>query len=125
MRSLSKLHLNTLYGIFGRETDILKSIILPKNEELDIVSKYCVKGIMNVTDRLPLYLINSNVDFKLIKDTNTKLGIDLWLPPTQIVKSNVAIASAITAIARIEMMKYKMLEGIQVLYTDTDSIFTE
>lgn len=125
MRSLSKLHLNTLYGIFGRETDILKSIILPKNEELDIVSKYCVKGIMNVTDRLSLYLINSNVDFKLIKDTNTKLGIDLWLPPTQIVKSNVAIASAITAIARIEMMKYKMLEGIQVLYTDTDSIFTE
>ena len=77
MRSLSKLHLNTLYGIFGRETDILKSIILPKNEELDIVSKYCVKGIMNVTDRLSLYLINSNVDFKLIKDTNTKLGIDL------------------------------------------------
>ena len=38
------------------------------------------------------------------------------------VKANVAIASAITAYARVEMMKYKLNDT--VCYTDTDSIFT-
>lgn len=41
----------------------------------------------------------------------------------QIVKSNVAIASAITAYARITMMEFKMIPGIEIYYTDTDSIF--
>ena len=38
------------------------------------------------------------------------------------VKSNIAIASAITSYARISMIPFKLDEG--VCYTDTDSIFT-
>jgi hypothetical protein len=41
----------------------------------------------------------------------------------QMVKANIAIASAVTAYARIEMMKYKTIPGIIIYYTDTDSIF--
>jgi hypothetical protein len=40
----------------------------------------------------------------------------------RIVKSNVAIAAAVTAYARIHMIYYKLLPG--TVYTDTDSIFT-
>jgi hypothetical protein len=40
----------------------------------------------------------------------------------RIVMSNVAIAAAITAYARIHMIYYKLLPG--TVYTDTDSIFT-
>ncbi len=39
-----------------------------------------------------------------------------------LVKSNVAIAAAVTSYARIHIYKYKMLAGCH--YTDTDSIFT-
>lgn len=42
-----------------------------------------------------------------------------------IVKSNVAIASAVTAYARTEMIKYKTLNGINIYYSDTDSIITD
>ncbi len=38
------------------------------------------------------------------------------------VKSNVAIAAAVTSYARIHMIPYKLLPGC--VYTDTDSIFT-
>lgn len=40
----------------------------------------------------------------------------------RIVMSNVAIAAAVTAYARIHMIYYKLLSG--TVYTDTDSIFT-
>lgn len=64
------------------------------------------------------------MDFNLIKETNAELNINLLVQPRQLVKSNVAIASAITAYARIEMMKFKTIPGLKVYYTDTDSIFT-
>lgn len=41
------------------------------------------------------------------------------------VKSNVAIAAAVTGYAQIEMIKYKTIPGISVYYTDTDSIFID
>jgi hypothetical protein len=41
----------------------------------------------------------------------------------RIVKSNVAIAAAVTAYARIHMIKYKLSSNIY--YTDTDSIFID
>ena len=124
MRSLSKLHLNSLYGLFGRKTDVISTRVVSKEEELDIVSKYSVKGIMEITDDLTLFLLNANVDIQLIKDTNTSLGIELLRTPSQIVRSNVAIASAITSYARINMMQYKLIPGLDIYYSDTDSIFT-
>jgi hypothetical protein len=41
------------------------------------------------------------------------------------IKSNVAIASAVTAYAQMEMIKYKTLPGINVYYSDTDSLFID
>lgn len=82
-KAIAKLHLNSLYGMFGR-------------------------GL---------------VDFKLIKQTNSELSLDLLEQKLNFVKTNVAIASAIASYARIEMMKYKTLPGVIVYYTDTDSIF--
>lgn len=37
-------------------------------------------------------------------------------------KSNVAIAAAVTSYAGIEMIKYKI--NYNIFYTDTDSVFT-
>lgn len=123
-KSIAKLHLNTLYGIFGRKLNVLKCIPASPSEEIDIVNKYPVKSIVNVNEKLNIFLIHSNVDFQLIKDSNTELNINMLVQPRQLIKSNVAIASAITAYARIEMMKFKIIPGLKIYYTDTDSIFT-
>lgn len=123
-KSISKLHLNTLYGIFGRKLNVLKCIPARPSEELSIVNKYSVKSIVNVNENLNIFLIHSNVDYNLIKEANTELNINMLVQPRQLIKSNVAIASAITAYARIEMMKFKVIPGLIIYYTDTDSIFT-
>ena len=124
LKLISKLHLNTLYGMFGRKLDSLMCIPTSPSSELDIISKYPVKSIVNISDTLKIFLVYNNVDFNLIKRANSDLHIDLLTQPRQYVKSNVAIAAAITAYARIEMMRYKNIPGIKIYYTDTDSIIT-
>lgn len=123
-KTMSKLHLNTLYGMFGRKLDNLKSIAVRKHEELDILSKYPVKSIIKINKDLNIFLTYSNVDYKMIKAANAELNINMLVQPKQFIKSNVAIASAITAYARIQMMKFKTITGMAIYYTDTDSIFT-
>lgn len=91
-------------------------------EENDIVSKFPLKNIIRVSQVLIIFLTHRNVDFNLIKSANSELKIELSKQSAEYVKTNVAIASAITAIARIEMMKYKTLPGVVVYYSDTDSI---
>lgn len=123
LKTISKLHLNSLYGMFGRKLDMINCISATPSQEWDIVNKYPVKNIINVTENIKVFLVHSNVSFDLIKKTNSDLTINLMKQPKQIVKSNVAIASAITAYARIAMMKFKNIPGLKVYYTDTDSIF--
>lgn len=103
-RFIAKLLLNNLYGFFGRDYKLIKTIKLDKS---------------NVNDFLNNPNINcTNIDdldnFSYIKyiDTNDNYQI----------KSNVAIASAITSWARIIMFPFLMLPF--VIYSDTDSIFT-
>ena len=62
-----------------------------------------------------------NVESDILSELNTVFSTNI----TQfhkVVKSNIAIASAITSYARIHMLKYKLSDS--VYYTDTDSIFT-
>lgn len=68
--------------------------------------------------------MSTNLDYDLVNDINQSLQYDLDLIlPIRFVKSNVAIASAVTSYARIEMIKYKTLPNVILYYTDTDSIF--
>ena len=80
---------------------------------------------MEINDRITVFLTHSNVDFSLMKQTNTELGVEFLMQHQQVVKSNVAIASAVTAYARIEMFQYKTLGLGEIFYTDTDSIITD
>lgn len=71
--------------------------------------------------------MSSNLDYNLINEIKDELDIEL-LTNFRKVKSNVAIAAAVTSYARIEMMKLKMLLlklGIKLYYTDTDSFFVD
>lgn len=47
-KAIAKLHLNSLYGMFGRGLDLLSSVIAIGERQKDVVSKYPVKSIINV-----------------------------------------------------------------------------
>ena len=111
--------------MFGRKLDTLSCLARSPEEEINVVSRYPVKSVVNLNENITIFIVHSNVDFKLIKQANVELSIEMLQQPRKFVKSNVAIASAITAYARIEMIKYKTLDDVKIYYTDTDSIFTD
>ena len=100
-RWIAKLHLNTLYGIFGRKPDRLNTIGATPGQEWDVVSKYSVKSSMIIIDDLTLFLTQGNIDYKLLRETSQELGIEMTF--NWIVRSNVAIAAAVTAYGRMKL----------------------
>lgn len=103
---IAKLLLNSLYGRFGMSIYVLfyKLVDLATfsvedsfDEVIDIGEDHALIGLGEVKN------IN-NEGFML--------------------KTSVAIASAITAYARITIHKFKLLAAENLYYTDTDSMFT-
>jgi DNA polymerase type B, organellar and viral len=119
-RFIAKLHLNTLYGYFGRKLDLLETINV-RNEDLYLhVSCRTIKNIYRINEEYSTIITSNNIKNHL-KDLNTLIVNEIESNDRK-VKANVAIASAVTAYARIHMIDYKLLPG--TVYTDTDSIFT-
>jgi hypothetical protein len=117
MYFLAKLFLNSLYGRFGLTPNLPKNVIL-NNEELDQLFKdnpnVKIKNLVDLEEGKTLLQISNNNN-----------------PDLSSGDVNIAIASFITANARIYMShfladpaKYFNLPGLVIYYTDTDSIFT-
>lgn len=136
-RYSAKLHLNTLYGIFGRSHNVLKTINVHTKDIPIYLTKYVVERIINIDKDKSVLLIQDNLETKILNQLKTQLD-ETYLPSEMRVsmdiakaissdyktpvKANVAIAAAVTAYARIAMIPYKITP--HVCYTDTDSIFT-
>jgi hypothetical protein len=120
-RFIAKMHLNQLYGYFGRSYGVINTINVNEKELNSILLLNLVKTYIKLNDDLFVVLIEGNIDVNLLKSINIDLEIKTKNILTS-VNTNVSIASAITSYARIEMMQYKL--NYDVLYSDTDSIFT-
>uniref|UniRef100_UPI0030FF2E68 DNA polymerase n=1 Tax=Singerocybe alboinfundibuliformis TaxID=1346812 RepID=UPI0030FF2E68 len=120
-RFIAKMHLNQLYGIFGRRKDLIQTInIYRKDLEKYLISKI-IKSIIEINEEIITILIQNNIDNDILEELNICLDTNITSKSIE-VQSNVAIASAVTSYARIHMIPYKLLPG--TVYTDTDSIFT-
>ena len=106
MYLIAKMLLNSLYGRFGINPNLEKHIIASKK---DIDNKL-------KTDTAYLDDLIDLDDFVICTFDNSN---------TRNVNSNVAIASFVTAYARILMSKFMNLNHIKLFYTDTDSVFTD
>lgn len=135
LNKIVKLLLNSLYGRFGMKNDYHKCIFINKNDNdkfLDHIKKYTIKSIntiehmkvinyIGITDLEDIYnLYNNNcIDEDtyniLIKKNESKDDLN----------NAVQIASAITAYARINMHKYKVIYQKNLYYSDTDSLFLD
>lgn len=121
-RFIAKMHLNQLYGYFGRKLDLIETINVLNTDISLYAATRVIKTIIRINDKISTLLLHSNINKDLIKKLNTQLNLNLK-SKFNIVKTNVAIAAAVTAYARIHMIPFKIHSA--TAYTDTDSIFTQ
>lgn len=123
-RFIAKMHLNQLYGIFGRKRELLETINVRTSDIPKFLTTKIVKTIIEINDDISTLLVYNNVPNNIVNKLNSSIynkGSSLN-SAYKLVRTNVAIASAVTAYARIHMIPFKLDDGI--CYTDTDSIFT-
>ena len=119
-RDMAKLQLNNLYGYFGRKQVGLVTINVKADQLQLLLTSRIVKSIIEINEEYCTVLCYSNVNQKMLEELNvefTTIGSD-----SHYIMSNVAIAAAVTAYARITMIPFKI--NPHTLYTDTDSCFT-
>jgi DNA polymerase type B, organellar and viral len=125
LRLIAKMHLNQLYGYFGRRKTLIETKNVYNKDLMKYFGNYTVFSEIKINESISTILISSNLDYNIINEIKDFNNLDL-ITKFRNVKSNVAIAAAVTAYARIEMIEYKILLtklGINLFYTDTDSIF--
>jgi hypothetical protein len=119
-RHIAKYLLNNLYGYFGRKQIGLTTLNVKNVELTNVLSSRVVKSITPINDNYTTVLTYSNINYTMLEKLQNQfksIGSD-----QHYIMSNVAIASAVTAYARMVMIPYKI--DPNTLYTDTDSIFT-
>jgi hypothetical protein len=120
-RFIAKMHLNQFYGYFGRTLELIETLNVYTKDLKTYITARVIKTIININEKVSTILTKVNININIITELNSELDIKLntGFKP---VKSNVAIAAAVTSYARIHMNPYKLLPG--TAYTDTDSILT-
>ncbi len=119
VRFIAKMQLNQLYGVFGRKQELIRSV---NTNDISKYAHYQIKSIIDSGSEWSTVLL---IDRKYPDQCVTNL-CELFDQNNdhKTIKSNVAIAAAVTANARIIMNVYKLAAGDSLLYSDTDSMFT-
>jgi hypothetical protein len=110
------MHLNQLYGYFGRSQELIITKIVNRSELDDLLITRIINNITKINDDLFVVLMSANLNYKTIKELNYTLDFTKFLKLERNVKSNVAVAAAVTAYAQMEMIKYKTLPDYSIYY---------
>ena len=109
MNIILKLGLNSLYGRFGMDDNLGEVIVINNNEDDSFYANNTLKDLIDLGDYLIVRTKDSPYELET-KDQNSNV--------------NIAIASAVTAYARIHMTHFKNNPNLPKLYyTDTDSAY--
>jgi hypothetical protein len=109
---IAKILLNSLYGRFGMMDNFSEVNIIHKDYLADFESKF-FDVITSRTELEDYFLVEIKNSENILDDENSTHNI------------NVAIASAITAYARIHMSQFKNNPDFNLYYSDTDSIYID
>ena len=73
IRFIAKLHLNQLYGYFGRKQDLIETInVLNKDLNLYTCCRI-VKTIIKINDKISTILMHCNLNHEIVNELNNKL----------------------------------------------------
>ena len=120
---LSKLLLVSLYGRFGMKHFYEKFTIIKNKEELNFFIKnykICYFKLLNKKSVLIKY-IDSKINIKTPPLTFDLKNFQFY----QFKNTAVHVSSAITVFSRLHFYKIKKIVNGSLVYTDTDSIFTQ
>lgn len=106
MNYIAKIIMNSLYGRFGMTDNFDKILIINKNE-FDKYSESITESII-LNNKILIKIKNNDINNTLNNGSNNV---------------NIAVASSITAYARIHMSQFKNNDNYKLFYTDTDSIY--
>jgi hypothetical protein len=115
MNHIAKLLLNSLYGRFGMEDSFINTKIINKEDYLKFENqnKEGIKDIINLGNSYLVQYKDPSVELETALDNGTETH-----------NVNIAIASAVTAYARIHMSQFKNNNTLpRLFYTDTDSLY--
>lgn len=122
MNDTGKLLNNSLYGKFGMKDEITKMEIL---ENITSEDQAHINSILDVYSSKIIDMIDLEKHTLLIRKSENDLNYNKYDDFYHGSEVNVAIASAITAYARIHMSQFKNNPDFNLYYSDTDSIFTD
>lgn len=110
------MHLNQLYGYFGRKQELIETKNIYNVDLPKFISIRIIKSIIEINKDISTVLLTKNINHNMLSELNSCLEINLKKVES-LVKSNVAIAAAVTAYSIIHMIKYKLKDGIYyILY---------
>jgi DNA polymerase elongation subunit (family B) len=115
MYTVSKLLLNSLYGRLGMSPYVENHEIVEDTKSNDFLlnKDYVVTNVVDLHNGKELISYFKKNDIKAIDDGSATKNI------------SIAIASAVTAYARIKMSEIKMDKNIKIFYSDTDSFVVD
>ena len=115
----AKLLLNSLYGKFGMKSETTKVVILDNNNQ-DEINNFIHKFNTTIVDIT--YLDNYTIlIYKIYEFKPTADSLYSDIDSIHQMDINVAVASAISAYARIHMSYFKNNPSFNLYYSDTDS----
>ena len=117
MNFIAKLLMNSLYGRFGMDDSFSDTKIFDKDKFDKMMTKMSPKDLQLIED------VRVIGDSHYFVDTLSDKSDTLLDSKRETHNINIAIASSITALARVEMSKFKNNPLLKLYYTDTDSIF--
>lgn len=92
LRLIAKMHLNQLYGYFGRRKTLIETKNVYKNDLMKYYSNYTIFSEISINDNISTILMSSNLDYNLINEIKDYTNVDL-ITNFRNVKSHVGIAA--------------------------------
>jgi hypothetical protein len=86
------MHLNQLYGYFGRRKTLIETKNVYKNDLMKYYSNYTIFSEISINDNISTILMSSNLDYNLINEIKDYTNVDL-ITNFRNVKSHVGIAA--------------------------------
>jgi hypothetical protein len=77
LRFIAKMHLNTLYGYFGRKKTLIETKNVYKSELKNFYGFYTIFAEININEAISTILMSSNLDYNLINEINQDTGLEL------------------------------------------------
>lgn len=74
-RFIAKMHLNTLYGIFGRKRDLIQTKIINQDEFNNYLVNRSIKSIVDLNGK-SILLLQNNIPTRLLSLMNENSNID-------------------------------------------------